>query len=777
MNKKIIALCLFSLLYICGFGQNIGIGQWRTLQSYRNSISVANVGNKVYCANKNGLFIYDKVEKTITPLSKENGLSDIGISQLKYYKDLDILIIAYNDANIDFIQNNQISNFSDIKHASISDFKKIINIDFYGNYAYISCSFGIVVVDLIKKEVKDTYYIGSNGDHIQVNDIAINPLNDSIYAATNTGIFAANFNSTNLVSFENWNLIPNQPKNNAPINFLIYFDGCLIANNYLPTKSMDSAYLLKNNVWTKFDTIDISRRYSMEIFNNKLNIVRYNFVSTFSSANQSSFGSFSYWGVCPSGPIVNGVSVDNDGEIWIADKTIGLIHNKDWNWENIKPEGPGSTDVCKLKMSGQTLWVATGGVDASWGNSWLSNGLYRFKNGKWTEHNKNTIAGMDTIFDIINLAITPNSDEHIYACSWARGLVEINDNTFVKEFKETNSTLENIQGVPGYYWLGVGGAEFDNNGNLWVTNSGVTNELCVKKPNGTWLSFNINNVTAKNTIADILIDSTNQKWMLMPKGNIAVFNDNNTIDNTSDDRSQLITTSPGSGNLPSSTAYCMAKDRDGKIWVGTDKGICVFYNPEKIFTNENWDAQQILVEQDGYYQYLLEFEIVTSIAVDGANRKWLGTQNAGVFLVSADGLTQIQHFTKDNSPLISNYISSIAINSVTGEVFIGTDNGICSYMGTATKGAESMSALTIYPNPVKPNYNGAIAIRGLVTDANVKITDIAGSLVYETTANGGEAIWNGCNMSGKKVNTGIYMVYCTNSDGSSTKVGKILFER
>jgi hypothetical protein len=215
-------------------------------------------------------------------------------------------------------------------------------------------------------------------------------------------------------------------------------------------------------------------------------------------------------------------------------------------------------------------------------------------------------------------------------------------------------------------------------------------------------------------------------------------------------------------------------DLDGEIWVGTDKGIGVFYTPENVFTSSNFDAQQILVDEGGFIQPLLEAETVTSIAVDGANRKWIGTQRAGAFLMSADGTQQLVHFTEDNSPLFSNTINSIAIDQITGEVFFGTDKGIISYKSTATHGTEVNSDVLVYPNPVSENYNGYIGIRGLVANADVKITDITGTLIFQTTAEGGQAVWNGKNFSGEKAKSGVYLVFCSNADGSQTLVTKIM---
>jgi len=256
-------------------------------------------------------------------------------------------------------------------------------------------------------------------------------------------------------------------------------------------------------------------------------------------------------------------------------------------------------------------------------------------------------------------------------------------------------------------------------------------------------------------------------------GGILVYKGNTTA-TPSAANSKKLTVTVGNGGLPSNLVYCLAKDLDDEIWVGTDKGIAVFYSPENVFTGANFDAQQILLEQDGYVQILLETENVLSIAVDGANRKWIGTSNSGVFLMSADGTTQIQHFDESNSPLFSNTVKSIAINQETGEVYFGTTKGIISYRGTSIEGFEEFTDVYAFPNPVKHDYEGPIAIKGLMNNSTLKITDISGALVYETKSEGGQAVWYGKNFKDERVSSGVYMVFCTSEDGQQKTVTKIL---
>jgi Two component regulator propeller len=298
----------------------------------------------------------------------------------------------------------------------------------------------------------------------------------------------------------------------------------------------------------------------------------------------------------------------------------------------------------------------------------------------------------------------------------------------------------------------------------------------VLKPNGTWQAFDFTGLLPVGiTASEIIVTQSGQKWVILPRGTgMLVFDDNGTLTNTSDDKKKKLGFTVGAGAIPGTDIYCLAEDRDGEVWVGTDKGVGVFYCPESIFSTNGCDAQQILIEQDGYTQILLETQVVTAIAVDGANRKWIGTEGGGVFLMSPDGTEQLAHFDAANSPLLSDNITSIAIDQATGEVFFGTTRGIVSYRGEAIEGKDEMGDVYAFPNPVRPEYAGPIAITGLVKDADVKITDVRGNIVFKTTALGGQAIWDGNNFKGERAASGVYLVLIANEDGTQTAVTKIL---
>ena len=468
---------------------------------------------------------------------------------------------------------------------------------------------------------------------------------------------------------------------------------------------------------------------------------------------------------------------------WFADNANGLVKKVFFNWQNFYPIGPVTKDVYSIDVNNSHFWVATGGID-SWNNANVKEGVFWSDYHTWTKLSNTYLEAKD----VVDVASNPFNSNEAFIATWNDGLMQLSwsdENTRFEKTAQYNhyntnghlATLNADTSSSIYGWIRVKSIAFDNAGNLWGANSQVNNPLFVRKNNGDWHSFSFTSTNTTNThLGDIVIDNIGQKWVIVPGGvGLVVYNDNNTIEDVQDDKDKVVNSSLGTGNLPSTSVYSLAKDRDGEVWVGTNKGIAVFYGPENVFSGNDFDAQQILVEVDGYVEYLLANETVTAIAVDGANRKWLGTQSAGVFLVSPDGTKQIHHFTEQNSPLFSNTITDIAINHQTGEVFIGTSKGLISFISDATQGYEAHQNVSVYPNPVRPEFNGTIAIKGLVEDADIKITDLNGTLVHETTALGGQAVWDGKNGYGERVQTGVFLVFSSNSFGTETNVAKILF--
>ncbi len=509
---------------------------------------------------------------------------------------------------------------------------------------------------------------------------------------------------------------------------------------------------------------------------NSLLIVTYQY--TTKSFNKQNQLVESMWTYIQGGANPNSATMTTEGDFLIADRIHGMIAGFDpYHTEKALPEGPYTSSIHNMAIDDGNVWVATGSVEGTkWENSYLRDGVFHYQEGAWSKIHRSEDPAMDTIFDIINIAIDPSSPGHVFAGTWGSGLLEI-DNGELTAIHDHNSgsSLQNWKDRNN--WCGIGGLAYDDDNNLWISNSYVESPVSVLKPDGTWRSYDFGNTLNASTFTgELIVTGQDQKWMVLPRGTgLFVWEDQGTLDDPSDDQYKILTTAQGQGGLPSNEVHAIAEDLDGEIWVGTAKGIAVFYTPTDIFSSNPSDAEQILLEQDGLTEVLLETEVVTSIAVDGGDRKWIGTESAGVFLMSANGTELIEHFNASNSPLFSNTIKDIAIDHENGLVYIGTSEGLLSYKGAATEGKDVMDDITVYPNPVTTDYQGPISITGLPRDSDVKVTDVSGNVVYRTRSLGGKATWNGKDFSGLRVKTGVYLVFCSSPEGEQNQVAKILF--
>lgn len=761
MHKKYIIFLFSIVVNIASVNAQIGVGEWRDHLPFTYTIAVTESPTKVYAASEQGVFSYSKKNKNVEKLTKVNVLSDIGISDIEYSTENDVLLVGYSNGNIDLIFENEVFNLSDIKRKMISGSKSINHILFVNQYAYLSCGFGIVVVNIDKREIKDTYYIGNFGIQLQVNQLGLD--NTFLYAATNEGVYIADITDPNLVDYSNWQLLTDIPNYASKFNSIYIKDGKLLVSQVNDSFN-DVVYAYEDGVWSNFiqDYSSIrtikSNGSSVLVVTNR-NVLVYNTSFVFQdSISQTDIPYLNPYDV---------VSSDNQ-TYWIADKGKGLVKYQLGAVEEIKPNAPYLPDAYSIDIDNNRVLVTAGGLTASGGNAYLNGAVFSFENEQWR-----TIINYDAA-DYVSVEIDPFNSDLFYAGSWGSGVFEYENNVLKENYRETNSSLQTF--IEGGNYCSIKGMAFDQEHNLWLTNAGVEKPVSVKKANGDWKSFYFNEKISNILVTDIIVTEDNNKWILLPNGNgIFVFDDNNTIDNENDDLTKKMSVIDQNGKVITNNVISIAEDLEGDIWVGTDQGIVVYYYPENVFEDAGFYAQRITLTIGDATNYLLITETITAIAVDGANQKWIGTQNSGVYLVSEDGTEEINHFTEDNSPLLSNKINDIGINNETGEVFYATDKGLISYRGSATMGSDEFKDVYVYPNPVREDYNGDITIRGLVSDVNVKITDISGNIVYETTAKGGQAIWNGKNFSGRRVSTGVYLVFCTNDDGSKTHITKLLF--
>lgn len=749
---------ILSFIFLCGVMavSAQSIGAFKDHLPYKNAIALCGYNQQLMVATENALFIANKSDNKAQRLSKVQGLSDVGVSCMNSNESR--AVVGYSNGNIDVLEGLLIHNIPNLKNENMLGEKRINSVYFHQEFAYLSCAFGIIELGLNDKEINNTFLLNAAGN-LSVNELVFH--NDSLFAATDSGLYKASA-IDNLSDFHSWSAHGNSAKikDLAADQSVLYFT------------TQDSLHVYgSNNSISPINSRSFLESTESGLFlltPNKAYLVNENEITEKHSDYLIRWASDIY---------------TSGDTTWFADNVNGLVKKTGSYWQLFHPEGPATQDVFSISVNNNNLWVASGGIDA-WNNANVKEGVFWSDYHTW---NNLSDAYLETK-DVVDVVSNPNNSKEVFLASWNDGVMQLSWSNENASFEKTAqydhintnghlATLSPDTSSTTYGWIRVKSIVFDNAGNLWGANSQVNNPLFVRKNNGDWHSFSFTSANTTNThLGDIVIDNIGQKWVVVPAGvGLVVYNDNNTIEEVQDDQDRILNSSLGSGNLPSTTVYSLAKDRDGEIWVGTNKGISVFYSPENVFSGYDFDAQQILVDVDGYVEYLLANETVTAIAVDGANRKWLGTQSGGVFLVSPDGTEQIHHFTEENSPLFSNTITDIAINHQTGEVFIGTSKGLLSYMSDATQGYDTHQNVNVYPNPVRPKFNGNIAIKGLVEDADVKITDLNGTLVHKTIALGGQAVWDGKNGYGERVQTGVYLVFSSNSFGTETNVAKILF--
>jgi len=787
MNRLHYLFLTFFLLTLApaAHSQQVAIGQWRDELPYALVNSVADAGTRIYASTPYAVFYINREDNSVGRITKISGLSDIGIRGIRYNAEYKTLVIAYTNANIDLIRDNTVINISDIKRKPIGN-KTINDVFFIGKNAYLSCGFGIVVLDLVKEEIRDTYYIGQNGAQVDVLAITKDS-HDTLFVGTEKGIYRAPANDPNLSNFATW-VRDTRMDTTASYPAATFFSGKVFISKRKGAAPADTIYTYENGKWQRWANTPDQPVRNLATSDQYLMVTGNNHVWAYGTNLEL------YANVYGAEYPLYGIP-DHTGLMWVGDTYTGLVSFQPGTGliTHVNLGGPSSAMAFSMTGYGNDIYIAPGGRNTSYGPTYTRPAVYHFNNDAWfnIEGYRNPV--LNQAYDVVSVAVDPSDPKRIWAGTFGKGVVEIYNDSAVKRYTYGNSSLRNFSGSDTSD-IRVGGVATDPDGNLWVVCSFNNKCLHLKRGNQ-WTSFSI---PIEIDMGQILIDRHGQKWVQLRYGTmnsnpLLVFTDNHTPDNPADDHYRLLNAAAGSGKIPGTTLYAMAEDKNGEIWIGTDDGIAVFYTPENAFTGENFDAQQILVTQGNNVEYLLSGETVTAIAVDGANQKWVGTDRGGVYLFSEDGTKEIFHFTADDSPLLSDRITCIALNK-DGNVFFGTDNGVISFRASASSGEETNHDVYAFPNPVKEDYDGFIAVKGLVKNASVRITDINGTLVYaghagsptveslggtsaETGVYGGQVVWNGRNFDGKKAGTGVYLVFSADDNGNEKLVTKILIVR
>ena len=746
------------------------IGEWKFYSSYYETENVTESNNIVFALANNSLYSYDKRDNSIETYSKLNRLSDTDyINTIVFNKNTNSLLIVYSNGNIDILSEEKTRNISSLKSRTDIPDKSVNSIYIENDLAYLCLKSGILAIDMSKIVVKDYY-------KLEVDVFSVCIKDKYIYAATDNGLLKCSMDK-NLLNKTNWE------------NFTL-------SSNQIDEKNIDKIVLFKNNITyfikskgifytTNNGEIEIllsnNNLKDIDLLNNKLITYTDNIIYVYTDIND-------FYNIQSEN--IKDVSSFSENKYWIASGEKGLKciqkrSKEDQQQilnEDITINSPKRNLSAFMTVNEEELFVVGGGRASDRFN--LPGTLMTFKDNEWYNYDETEIANITQTkcADFTCVAVDPTDPKHYFVSSWGEGVYEFKNGKFIKLYTDEGTTLTSANSSKNY--IRVDGVCFDENNNLWMTNSESEYGIKILTSEGKWEQLYFENLNKQYVIDKILITDDNQKWVniLNARDNVGilVFDDNGTIENTIDDDSYFFSKFYDQDDklVDVTGYYSMAKDKNGAIWIGTSRGPIILNNPSRALAlKENFRCSRIKIpyndgSNDAYY--FMDSEKVTSIAVDEGNRKWIGTESSGIYLVNEDGTEELHKFTTENSPLPSNNIQSIAINNKTGEVFIGTDKGIVSYQEIAIEGSDDYSDVYVYPNPVREDYNGIITITGLIEDSFVKITDLNGNLIFQGKSLGGQIGWNGYNSNGEFVKTGIYLVLAKEADGKESVVTKIM---
>ena len=770
MKKAFYSFLLSWIAPIIVVGSSSTMYHWTAHLAYNATTQVELIGSTVYALADGSLYTIDVQSEELITWSKLTGLNGALISAMKYNEATKSLIVVYQDGLIDILKGNNIYCIADLNLREMSVSKIPNSIYSYGSTAYLAMPFGIVCINMRKREIGDTYYVGENSKDVNVLSVTIK--GDSIYAVGENTLFSAHLNA-NLNDYNNWQRSSiNEARQILTMDETLW----LLADSVVYTGAMG-----------QWEQVYAEQKWMKMILDDKtlylINAAHEAYEVTETGLQALNCG---YW--------IEDIQ-QNGSTYWIACGGNGVLRYSQGSSRFYHPNSPISSTAYRMKIAGGKLYVLSGG---RWAERYARPGNVMIYDGfawsgiSWGQIGEQT--GYPAL-DMMNVAVDPANNEHYFVTSYGTGLYEFEGLKLKRFYNHTNSPLVSL-GAPKtmFLYIRTDAALYDENRYLWFINCSDENYLHIVPPdslskykdrdtigwyrttpkqNGSFLSL--------ATPGEMFIDKQNSNYKWIPAcrnpAGIILFDDHGTPLNSRDDRAYKRTSFTDQDNkvIRPERLYAVVQDANNDIWVGYDDGTFVIRSGTDFFQSDVVERVKI-PRNDGtnLADYLLSGEQVNAIAIDGSNRKWIGTASSGVYLMSSDGVETIEHFTVDNSPLLSNEVLSIAIHPTTGEVFIGTGLGLVSYQSDATEPKENFNEVYAYPNPVRPEYEGCIAIKGLMNETVVYILDSGGNLVCRTQSNGGTAVWDGRNARGEKVPAGVYNVLCNTADGANHCVTKIL---
>jgi len=734
----------------------LAVGQWKSHLTHRQGQAVALSPTHAYMLSERGVAGYNLATGEYREFSTVEGLSSVDVAALHYDPTSNAFFVGYRNGIIDYFTSpDQIQTVRDINLSTTVTDKQINGFVSAGNSVYVATNFGVVVFDPARREIKASYTkIGDNLAYAAVSGLVI--YGNRIWALTPNGPYSASLAAPNLADGASWQL--EAGRQGLPNG----------THNYRLAASNSDFFVAQQDTIYRYDTgsglfLPVRTGQISNLTSNANHVMLISGIDVYQLDSQGETR-------LTDSNDPKAATLSADGALLvIADAVKGLVLVQ--NNERLQPTPTAlASNSCNqvtvtpsyvyVSPNPQTRFFVPGSNLGAYAldrttQEWQ---LISHENGRLSQPMSIVNASYDAL------------SRRTFLSAWGYGVVELDGLTAVNYYNPTNSTISAEANGAAY----VSDVRFDSRGQMWVsqflTNSTSAGQpLSVRSTDGTWSRFGMAGGIPVKFGSALLTDASQSVWMSVFQNGISVLDTRGTLAVSSDDRYRKLSSGVGQGNLGDNSVNAMVEDRTGAIWVGTNNGISVFYSPFSVF-NANSSADAVCPINTG--QCLLRNEVVQALAIDGANRKWVGT-NRGLFLFSADGTQLIAQYDTENSPLFSNDIKDIAVDPQTGTVYIATSLGLIAYGGTSTEGGDECADIELYPNPVFADFDGQIALRGTTDAAAVKITTAAGYLVADLPANGGMATWNGRDYQGNRVVPGVYIVHIAKADGSGSCVGKI----
>jgi hypothetical protein len=766
--KYFCALIVTLLSLQIGHSQNSQL--WEGYFSYKEIKDISQSPTVFYAAAENAIFSKNLATNTLKTTNTIDGLSGQTITAMYHSPTFNKTIVGYENGLMIIINeaDGTMLNVVDIITNGVNQNLKRIN-HFMENAGiiYVSCDFGIVQYNLATLGFGDTYRIGDLGTEMKISQTAV--FNGFIYAATPNGIRRATITNPNLNDYSQWSVIQSGgflgieafgTELIATANW-----GQILKFNGTGFVSFVSLPSLAKDLRISGSHLLVTTETSLYIYTQNLGLLL--------QINSSQIPDISAKFTCAT--ILNNV-------VYIGTLEDGILTTTLTNptvFNSLSPDGPSRNALFAINATSGNLWAVYGGYSADYNpytydfNGLNTYGYSKYSENGWLNTPYSAVLGAKALSKI---TVNPTNSNQVFLSSFFSGLLKVEDDIPVILYNKNNSTLESLTlnpPNPNYIDIRINGAAFDKSGNLWVGNGWSKNGLKKLTPQGAWSSVPMESILQRyyeDSYGEVVVDKNGTKWMASSYDGVIGYNENGNV-------LKKISLGAELGNLPVVDARVVAIDTKNQLWIGTTSGLRVLSSVDRFLTDPQLTSNSIIILEDGLAQELLYEQFITDIVVDGANNKWVGTADSGVFQFSSDGQETLHRFTSSNSPLPSNGINDIDINPTTGEVFFATDKGMVSFKGTATTASSDLSHVNVYPNPVRPEFEGTVKISGLLNKCTVKITDIEGNLVYEEISEGGTIEWDTKAFGKYKVASGVYMIFISAQDGLETKVKKVMIIR